>query len=76
MQPAQADEFESDLGVVKKCAMQLLLPTPHERLLIGWSGVTSTLVTKLTPSSKISQIPSHTCKSLQPDTEMVEFPKW
>ena len=59
----------------KQCAMQLLLPTPHERLLIGRSGVTSALVTKLIPSSEISQIPFPTCKSLRPDTETVDFPQ-
>ena len=58
----------------KQCgAMEVLLPTPPERLPIGRSGVTSVLVTKLTPSSKISQISSHTCKSLQPDTETVDI---
>ena len=55
--------------------MQLLLPTSPKRLPIGHSGVTSLLVTTLTPSSEISQIPCHTCKSLQPDTETADFPQ-
>ena len=66
MQPTQADEFESDLGVVKEGMSQ-------ERLPIGRSDVTSALVTTLTPSSEISQIPPHTYKSLRPDTETVDF---
>ena len=59
----------------KRCATQLLLPTPQERLPMGQSSVISALVTKLTPSSEISPIPSHTCKSLQQDTETADFPQ-
>ena len=57
----------------KQCQMQLLLPTPPKRLPIGSSGVPSVLITTSIPTSKISQIPSPTCKSLRPDTETVEF---